>query len=48
MFGEVLGNVEDPNDVVRQAHICVCSEFDLKNKDLTFQRVNFSVKLLQP
>lgn len=46
VFGEVLGNVDYPDGIVRQACICLYSESDLKYKDLTFQRIKFTLKLL--
>lgn len=40
MFGAVLGNVEDPDDTVRQSRIFVYLESDLKYKSLTFWKIN--------
>lgn len=47
MFGEVLGNVEDPDNKVRQVCFCVYAESDLKYKGLTFCGINFALKLSQ-
>lgn len=46
VFGDILGTVDDLDDIVRQACICLYSGSDLKYKDLTFQRINFALKLL--
>lgn len=48
MFEETLGNTVDPDSVVKQAYSCVYLASNQTYTGLTFWRINFAVKSLQP